>query len=273
MLGSEVAKVLANDNLFSITATHRDSPWGAWSIFKSRPNNINFINYDCTPGSLKNLHKKIGSKFDYIINCIGAISVNRGSLSSTYVNGVFPHELSKWGKGYGCKLIHISSDGVFSGQRTSGKYTEMDPCDDISLYGKSKSIGEPKRSMVLRTSVIAEDKFANNGLISWAKLNKNKKVDGYTNHLWNGMTGAEYGKACRKIILNNLYEEGVFHIFSPQIISKFDLIKFINNNFNLNINITPIESTTGVNRSLDTVKNLNRALEIPAIHDQIRELH
>ena len=178
--------------------------------------------------------------------------------------------MSDWAESRGAKLIHISSDGVFSGQRAGGRYTELDQCDDITLYGKSKSLGEPKNAMVLRTSVISEDKFTNRGLISWVKSHRGGVVNGYINHLWNGMTGTQYGLACKKIILDGLYENEIFHTFSPEVISKFDLIKLINDKYNLNIDVRPTESGASINRSLDTLKKLNKALEIPTIQEQIR---
>jgi len=266
MLGSEVSKVFADDEMFRITATHRDS-WRAWSIYKGRPSNVELIDFDCDKDSLDKISDAPAQEYDYIINCIGVESAAPKNL--IWVNSLFPHSLNYWAKG--TNVIHISTDGVFSGKR--GDYVEDDERDADDQYGKSKSAGEPRKGLVLRTSVIGEDKFSNKSLFSWVKSNKGKAIEGYTNHFWNGITARQYGKSCRKIILNGLYEEGAFHVFSPQKITKYELISLINHEFDLGIKISPKDGAEKVDRSLDTVKELNKELEIPPIQDQLKDLH
>tara|TARA_Y100000356_G_scaffold133711_1_gene141318 strand:+ start:821 stop:1675 length:855 start_codon:yes stop_codon:yes gene_type:complete len=269
MLGSEVSKAFAFDKSFNLFATHRNSGLSTWSIFSDKPDNVKFIKYDCLLDSLDSLKAHI-ENIDYIINCIGSIKIGKDDYNSIYLNSIFPHKLSEWAVINNYKTINISSDGVFSGLRKTGSYTEADTCDDLSLYGKSKSMGECSDSMILRTSVFAEDKFSNKGLISWLKNNKGKTVDGYTNYLWNGMSGLEYGKLCKKIILNNLYEKEIFHIFSPTSVSKFELLSLINDKYSLDIKIRPVKLDVAINRTLSTCKSLNSKLNVAEITNQLK---
>jgi dTDP-4-dehydrorhamnose reductase len=127
--------------------------------------------------------------------------------------------------------------------------------------------------MVIRTSIIGEDKFSNKSLFSWVKSSKGKTIEGYTNHFWNGITAKQYGRLCKKIILNDLHTEGAFHVFSPEKITKFDLINLINKEFDFKIGVLPKEDDKKIDRSLSTIEGLNKILGIPPIQKQLMDLH
>jgi len=211
-------------------------------------------------------------KFDYIINCLGVIkpNINKNKAASVFLNSWLPHELTFLQYEDKNRVIHPSTDCLWDGK--SGMYLENEESNDPSLYAKTKSLGESEKNMVLRVSIIGEEIHNNQSLIAWAKSKKGKKVQGYTNHIWNGMTTKEFAKCCIKIIDNDLWKEKVYHIFSPNIINKYELLKMINERFNLGLKISAEKCKTVVDRSLITMENLNKKLKIADIAEQIREL-
>ena len=109
----------------------------------------------------------------------------------------------------------------------------------------------------------------NLSLVEWVKSQKGKTANGYANHFWNGVTTTQYAKICDKIISENLYEEDLFHLFSPTTVNKYNLMSLINEKFSLNIDIANYAAEQPVDRSLSTVKLLNSKLNIPEISEQI----
>lgn len=209
-------------------------------------------------------------KCEYIVNCIGIIKpfMEDDFIESIYANAIFPHKLSKYCKKEGIKLIHITTDCVFSGK--DGNYSEESLHDCLDAYGKTKSLGEPSDCMVLRTSIIGEELHKNASLIEWVRKNKGKEINGYTDHIWNGVTTKNYGDICHKIINHNLYEEGLFHIHSDTV-SKFKLLNMINEKFNLGIKVNEFR-TDPIIRTLSTKKKLNSIVNKKSLQQQIDEM-
>ncbi len=211
---------------------------------------------------------------DYIVNCIGCIkpyTMNAKDYpTSIYVNSVFSRKLANWCVDKKIKLIHITTDCVFSGKK--GKYTETDLHDASDVYGKSKSLGEPENCMVLRTSIIGHEVHGKVSLLEWIKSQKGKEVNGFTNHMWNGMTTTQYAKCVEKIIQGGLFNIGTYHIFSPNDISKFQLLNVVNDKFDLDLTIKDVTAPEAIDRTLSTNKILCSLLQIPVIEMQIGNL-
>jgi len=208
-----------------------------------------------------------------VINCIGIIKTHaeKDVAKTILVNSLFPRQLADYCKCYSIKLIHITTDCVFSGK--DGNYDETSPHDPLDIYGKSKSLGEPTNAMTIRTSIIGGGFGHNNtNLVEWAKSKKNSGIQGYTNHIWQGITTRCYAEICERIINGGLYQEGVFHVFSPKHISKCELLRLISKKFNLNLNVEPIEANPPIDRSLSTINDLNNKLNILPIEDQIEDM-
>ena len=207
-----------------------------------------------------------------VFNAIGAIphAMTDKDIASTYyaVNSVFPMMLSAVCKKFGCKLIHPSTDCVFSGRH--GAYSEQDTHDETGHYGVSKSIGERIKGTIIRASIIGENSKGIS-LLEWVKSNANGRAVGYTNHMWNGITCLQYAKLVKYIIDNQLFWEGVRHVRSPNVVSKFDLIRLINAQYGCNIRVQPTLSDTFCDRSLVSIYEM--PFEIPEIEEQIKELH
>jgi len=191
-------------------------------------------------------------------------------LSAIKINSVFPWTLACVCKGAGAKLIHITTDCVYSG--AVGQYTEDDEHDARDAYGKSKSLGEPDNCMVLRTSIIGEEVHKNASLIEWVKSQRGNTVNGYINHDWNGITTTQYAKTCDYIISNDMYVEGTYHVMSPKPVNKYELVTLLGQKYNLDLTVNEFEASIRVDRTLGTVKSLCGDLNIPSIQQQIAEM-
>jgi len=200
---------------------------------------------------------------DVIINAAGVIKQRDYSPEELIrVNSLFPHFLET----LNCKIIHITTDCVFSGKE--GNYNEDALHDCLDDYGKSKSLGEPKNICVIRTSIIGEELYNKKSLIEWVKSNKNSTIGGYINHFWNGVTCLELAKYIKRIIDENGYWKGVRHLHSPDTISKYQLVSYINEEYSLGNEVTHIMSNY-------CDRSLSSKYEFPIskkIREQISEL-
>lgn len=184
---------------------------------------------------------------DIVINAAGVIKQRDFCQKQLIaVNSLFPHYLA----GLDCNVIHITTDCVFSGK--DGSYVETSLHDCLDDYGKSKSLGENGDITIIRTSIIGEEKYNKKSLLEWVRLQEGKDTFGYVNHFWNGVTCLELSKLIYKIIKEKNYWKGVRHIFSPDTVSKNDLVNFISKIYNLNIKVIPKEMEF-CDRSLETI--------------------
>jgi dTDP-4-dehydrorhamnose reductase/SAM-dependent methyltransferase len=222
---------------------------------------------------LRNILEDILEENDVIINCSGIIPQKYDSnqiKKYIKINTLFPHKLSEISNNLKCKLIHITTDCVFSGKK-GDYYTEEDQSDINTIYGITKFLGEPENCSVIRTSIIGEEFNSNKSLLEWLISNKNKTIDGFSNHYWNGVTCFTLAKIIKEMISKNIYWKGVKHISSPEIISKAKLCSYINELYNLNITIIP-KNVEYKNLSLSTIDyELKSAFKIKSIYDQLIE--
>ena len=186
-----------------------------------------------------------------------------------FVNGGLPHLLSNH---YGPRLIHITTDCVFSGER-GAPYDENAPASPRDIYGLSKSMGEPaSRSLVLRTSIIGPELGGTASLLEWLRSQAGRPVDGFVNHLWNGLTTSQLARSVARIIerRDEFPATGLFHLFSTAV-SKYELLRALDAHYALGIDVRP-KSVTGVDRRLATVATLNADLQIPALPAMLDEI-
>jgi dTDP-4-dehydrorhamnose reductase len=219
-------------------------------------------------------YKKLKST-DLVVNCVGLLKPCITSLEqSILVNKNFPMILDIMCAKVGCNLINFSSDCVFSG--TKGKYIESDECDATDIYGITKC-HDFLQSTVIRTSFIGEEKYNKRGLLEFALKNKNSYIHGYKNCLWNGVTALEIAKLIEKMVYGKIKMwKGVRHVFSNRILSKSDLLKIIDETYNLKLTIEEITADSiskthiiGVlDRSLSTIHD---KIEAPTIEEMIYE--
>jgi len=209
--------------------------------------------------------------FDYVINCVGAIKQRTWSREQLIkINSLFPLKLAEYCNTHGMRLIHVTTDCVYSGKK--GNYSELDTPDPADDYGYTKLLGEPDDCLTLRTSFIGDELHGGYSLLEWAKRHKNQKVSGYANHFWNGLTTKAFAEACDRIISNDLYEIGTWHIFNPTPLSKFMMLNAFNTKFDLNLDVEIFNAPVMVDRTLSTVHDFNAKLKIPPFHEMLKAL-
>lgn len=192
---------------------------------------------------------------DIVINCIGILIKGSSSdpANAIYLNSYFPHFLSKVIKKWNGKLIHISTDCVFSGEK--GNYSENDFKDADDNYGRSKSLGEVNNQydLTLRTSIIGPEINKNGeGLFNWF-MNQKDNSYGFKRVFWTGVTTLELAKVIHAAIEQNL--TGLINIPAKQKISKYNLLLKIKEIFNHpNVLIIPSEEKVE-DKSLISIRN------------------
>jgi len=209
---------------------------------------------------------------DVVINCIGLIPQrpNIYKLDFLSINSMFPLVLSLICKEAEANLIHVTTDCVFDGK--TGGYNELSAQNTADFYGKTKSLGEPEKNTIIRTSIVGEELKNKLSLLEWAKYNAGKETKGYTNHYWNGITCLQFSVLCEKIIKENLFWKGVKHIFSPTMVSKYKLLKMISDEFNLDLKVSEVETSQLCDRTLTTSRD-DITFDIPELSIQLKDLH
>lgn len=174
-------------------------------------------------------------EYDVVINCVGMLNsaCDREPAKAIYVNSYLPHLLDELVRRQSsAKLIHMSTDCVFSGQ--SAPYTEDSFPDGTTLYDRSKALGELNndRSLTFRNSIIGPDMKADGiGLFNWF-MKQNSAMQGYTEAIWTGVTTLTLAKAMEQAIEENL--TGLYHLVHGESISKYELLKLFNKHFKQN---------------------------------------
>jgi dTDP-4-dehydrorhamnose reductase len=208
---------------------------------------------------------------DLIINCVGLLiqdSHNKPDLA-VYLNSYLPLLLEEILNENKSKLIHISTDCVFSGDKKSS-YEEEDFKDATDIYGLSKSLGEQlgPQTLVLRTSIIGPElKKTGTGLFNWF-MSQSGSIEGYKKMIWSGVTTLELSKAIYWAINNEI--SGIYHITNNLKISKNDLISLIKLHTRKSIKIIPVEGNMSDKSLIDTRALLN--YEIPSYDEMVREM-
>jgi dTDP-4-dehydrorhamnose reductase len=210
---------------------------------------------------------------NYVINAIGILNADAENNPDRAVllNSYFPHFLAKICVKYGSRLFHISTDCVFNGKK--GSYLENDFKDGIGFYAQSKALGEVnyQNHITIRTSIVGPDIKSNGiGLLNWI-LSQNGVINGYSNAFWGGVTTLELAKAIEYFILQNIDGVNIYHLTNNEKISKFDLLRIINEVFNLKLNIKS-SSEYKVDKSLI---NSNKLIvyNVPSYQIMIEEMY
>lgn len=217
---------------------------------------------------LEEILKKV--KPDFVINCIGILNqfAENNPDIAIYVNGYFPHYLDRLSEKYGYKLIHITTDCVFSGKK--GNYIEDDFRDADNYYGRSKAIGEVNnnRTLTFRTSIIGPDINKDGiGLFNWF-MKQEGKIMGYSNVFWSGVTTLELAKAIEASFSQNL--SGLIHLVNNEKISKYDLLKLFSKYMNKDIEIEKYEDYFSDKSLIRTKEDFS--YKVPKYEKMIEEL-
>lgn len=192
------------------------------------------------------------SRPDVVINCIGLVKQLANAddpLTAIPINSLLPHRLARLCDLAGARLIHISTDCVFTG--TVGRYREQDFPDAQDLYGRSKYLGEVSypHAVTLRTSIIGHELSSAHSLVGWF-LSQQKRVQGYTRAVFSGVPTVELAQIIRDRVIPNPTLQGLYHV-SAAPISKFDLLALVAEAYGKSIEIVPDDSVV-IDRSLDS---------------------
>ncbi len=213
-------------------------------------------------------------KPNVVVNCVGLVKqladVN-DPLSAIPINALLPHRLAAMCKAVSARLIHFSTDCVFSGSK--GDYSETDFPDATDLYGRSKLLGEVNypHAITLRTSIIGHELFGHRSLVNWF-LAQQDPVKGFTRAIFSGLPTVELAKVVRDLVLPNKKLHGLYHVASKPI-NKHDLLKLVAKVYGKDIEIIPSDELV-INRSLNADRfNQSTGYQPQEWTDLIRNMH
>ena len=231
--------------------------------------------------------KLVDLKIDYVVNAIGMIKQvideeNPSDIADAVkINTDFALQLNKISSNTGIRVIQIGTDCVYSGLK--GSYSEDSLFDPVDVYGKTKLMGEQasNESMLIRTSILGKELLSSVSLLEWVLTQPvGAKINGFTNHLWNGVTTMHFSKVVSGIISADRFIKGITHLVPNDCVSKYELVKLISAEFGrTDLEISPFPHEKAIDRTLVT-KDPNRNLHMwegagynsaPNIRDMVSE--
>ncbi|MEJ1230382.1 MAG: sugar nucleotide-binding protein [Galbitalea sp.] len=223
-----------------------------------------------------------------MINTLGLIkhhiddADSRDRETAVRVNALFPYELASIAERQGFRVLQIVTDCVYSGSR--GGYTEDDKHDATDVYGQTKSLGEVPSAAVLklRCSVIGPEHSSQVNLMAWVLSHADGTAfNGYTDHIWNGLTTLAFARMIEGIIVSDNPISGTVHVEPRGSISKYELARLILSAYGrTEVEVLPVDTGARVDRTIATLHpEINDRLwrdagysAIPTIEELVREL-
>jgi dTDP-4-dehydrorhamnose reductase len=209
-----------------------------------------------------------------VINCIGVIKqlpTATDPIVSIETNSLLPHRLAALCRESGARLVHISTDCVFSGSR--GHYTEDDPSDAEDLYGRSKFLGEVggEAALTLRTSIIGRELRSTSGLVEWSLSQRGRKISGWRRAIYTGLTTLVLSRVIGDVLENHRDLSGVHQVASEPI-DKYSLLCLVRDAFRLDVEIEPSDEVR-IDRSLNGSRfHSITGFTAPSWNDMIAEM-
>lgn len=250
MLGNAVLKVFAQEGQYEVWGTLRvssDRRYFSDHLQSHLITGVDVLDHDGLVSVLERVRPTV------VINCVGLIKQladAKNPLTALPINAMLPYRLAKLCALIGARLIHISTDCVFSGRK--GAYIESDQSDAEDLYGKSKFIGELHdlaHAITLRTSIIGHELRSANALLDWF-LSQTGEVKGFSKAIFSGLPTVELARVIRDFVLPQPHLYGLYHV-SAKPISKLELLKLVAAEYGKNIRIVPDQSLV-IDRSLNS---------------------
>lgn len=252
LIGHTVFRYLRKKTAFTVYGTIRNS--GLRNYFDALDQNCIFPEVEC--GHFDSLAPILSLiKPNIVINCVGITKHKPSSenpLIAIPINSLLPHQISEYCKLFNARLIHISSDCVFSGME--GGYSEDDLPNATDLYGKSKALGEvsdAKNTITLRTSTIGHELGTTFGLLEWF-LSQNDSCVGFNRAIFSGLPTIELARVIAEFVIPNKDLHGLYNL-AGEPIAKYELLKLIAHLYKKSINID-LDDKFSINRSLDSRK-------------------
>lgn len=271
MLGSAALQVFAESAEHEVVGSIRSN--ASKTLFPARLHRHLVVGGDIeNPDALIQLFQTVRPQI--VINCIGLIkqlSHASDALNAIPVNSLLPHRIARLCGLAGARLMHVSTDCVFSGTR--GGYLESDAPDAQDLYGRSKLLGEVDypHAITLRTSIIGHELAGANGLVGWF-LKQQGTCKGYNKAIFSGLPTVELARVIRDIVLPRGDLHGVYHVASSPI-NKHALLTMVASAYGKTIEITP-DSQLVIDRSLNAERfNSITGYAPPAWPDLVGMMH
>lgn len=247
MLGHKLAQRLSADFEVSATCRQRQPAWDA--LLGSRVTLIEGVtveNFDSVVEAVAQARPEV------VINCIGVIKQQakaKQALPSISINALFPHQLAALGRAARFRLIHFSTDCVFSGRQ--GHYRQEDVPDPVDLYGRSKLLGEVSDPgcLTIRSSIIGRELGSAHGLLEWFLRQHGQRIRGFQKAIYSGFSTLEMSRIVALVLTRFPNLDGVWQVAS-QPISKYDLLNLIKRRLSLDVQIDPDRDFV-CDRSLD----------------------
>lgn len=251
MLGNAVLRLFAQSDRYEVLGSARSS--SALQLLPSELSDRLICGVDVeNMDSLISLFAK--ARPEVVINCIGLVKQLAEAddpLSAIPINALLPHRLARLCGLAGARLVHMSTDCIFSGSK--GKYTEADASDAKDLYGRSKYLGEVDypHAITLRTSIIGHELSGAHSLVGWF-LAQQGSVKGFTRAIFSGLPTVELARVIRDFVIPHPELHGAYHV-SAEPINKFELLTLIAKTYGKTIAITPDDNLV-LDRSLDSAR-------------------
>ncbi|NLN83925.1 MAG: SDR family oxidoreductase [Firmicutes bacterium] len=213
---------------------------------------------------------------EILINCVG-ITIRKPEINDPIktiaINSLFPHQLAVRCAELGIRMIHLSTDCVFSGKQ--GMYTEDSVPDALDMYGRTKALGEVRNMdncLTLRSSFIGTEISDKTELLEWFLAQKGKTIRGYTNAMYSGVSTTFLSSVIMDILCNYPKLSGLYQIATDTPISKYDLLKHAQKAFNIELDIQAYEGVS-INKSLSGEK-LKKIINfnVPSWEKMLQEL-
>ena len=249
MLGHKLVQVFSRE--FDVFTTLRDrvETYPQFGIFDASKTYENIDIEDIA--GVEAIFEKI--RPDVVVNAVGLIKQlpNAANVIETLnINAIFPHKLAGVAAKYGSRLIFISTDCVFSGEK--GNYTEDDVPDALDLYGMSKNLGEVRSDgcLTIRTSIIGRELLTKHSLVEWFLRRSGETIKGYTDAIFSGFTTLSLAEILATVIRDHADLAGIYHVSSSPI-SKYDLLGLIKSAYDIDVEIVQSDEVK-IDRSLDS---------------------
>lgn len=224
MLGHQMLKHFTSHHEVRVTLRQDFSQYCAYKLFNSSN-----AYYGVDVRSYERLTEVFADfQPDAVINAVGIVkqrSCSRESIPGLELNSLLPHKLSLLCKLAGARLVHISTDCVFSGEK--GNYVESDIPDATDLYGRSKVLGEltDAHCITLRTSIIGLELARKKSLVEWYLAQKGE-IKGFKKAVYTGVSTSEMARIIEFVLLKFPQLHGIWHVASKPI-NKYDLLKML----------------------------------------------
>lgn len=251
MIGSTVLRVLSEKNDWQVFGSVRDGRVKTFFAPEIAAQLVAGVDVEHSDALAKLLDQ---IRPDVVVNCAGLTKHKpeaEDPLIALPINSLMPHRLAGLCKLAGIRLIHVSTDCVFSGEK--GRYTETDIPDAHDVYGRSKILGELTypHTVTLRTSTIGHELQSKYGLLDWF-LSQERRCKGYTRAVFSGLPTVVFAQVVRDIVIPSSKLSGLYHV-AAEPINKFDLLRLIAGVYGKDIDIVA-DDNLRIDRSLDSAR-------------------